>query len=308
MTPDPAVAPHRGPPLPLLGPLIGVAILSAAAIAVPRFAPPLSLGLLVGAGVAAGLVFWLVALATGLRRGPAWWTAASLALLLTAGALAGLNSARIARADTSVDASTFAELKLNPDGTAILPSSPARGPISAAYVELVRADEAAAKAWSAQVAKLNTGVLNSPYMLNQAPEILRDCAAIGTLESAARQASNARAARVARLEQAMAAATLPDPVKQGITMIVTPPAGATDALLRQEGEMWQATQALCELLAKRSWSNANGFFGFATGADKAAFDALNQRRVAVEAERKRIRDGITVRFEEGREKVRAALS
>lgn len=306
MSEDLTGAPRR--PLPLVAVLIGIAVLSAAAIVVPRFAPPLSLGLLVGVGAAVGLVFWLIALAAGLGKGPAWWMAASLALMVGAGALAGLNSARISHADTSADASTFAEVKLSPEGTPLLPSSPARGPLSTRYVALLRADEAAAQVQSQALAKLNTGVLNSPYMLNQAPEILRDCSRIGGLEAVARKASDDRAARVAGLADAVAAANLPDPVRQGISTMITPPDGAAQALMTQEREMWQATQALCELLAKRNWSNANGFFGFASGSDKAAFDALNQRRVAVEAERKRLRDAAKARFEAGREQVRAALS
>ncbi len=295
-------------PLPLVGVLLGVAILAAAALILPRFAPPLPLATLAGAGAAAGLVFWLLTLAGGLRRGPGWWVAASLLLLIGAGALAGLNAARIGHAGSSADASTFAELELNPDATPILPSNPGRGAISSRYAELVRADERTNKDRDARIAKLNLGTLNSPYLLSQAPAILRDCPSIGALETAARAAAADRAARVTALNHAVTSANFADDVKQGIATIVTPPDGAAEALLKQDGEMWQATQQLCELLAKRGWSNANGYFSFANGTDKAAFDALNKRRLAVEEARKRIRDGIRTRFEAGRETVRTALS
>jgi hypothetical protein len=299
---------HRARPLPLVAVLLGVAVLAAAALILPRIAPAVPRMTLVGAGAAAGVIFWLLALAAGLRRGPGWWIAASLALLAGAGALAGINASRIGHAGTAADASSFAELELNPDGTPILPRNPGRGPISTAYAALVRADEAATQAQQAQLAKLNLGVLNSPYLLAQAPAILNNCQAIGGLETDAASASADRATRVAALARAVQAARLPDEVKDGIVMIVTPPDDAPAALLEQERESWQATQALCRLLAKRGWSNANGYFGFASAADKAAFDTLNQRRLAVEGERKRIRDGIRQRFEQGREKVRAALS
>jgi hypothetical protein len=302
-------AAHRaGPPLPLLPVLLGVAVLAAAALILPRFAPPLTRMTLVGAGAAAGLVFWLVALAAGLRKGPGWWTAASLALLVAGGALAGLNAARITHAGGAADASTFAELELTPEATPILPSNPARGPISSAYVDLVRADEHAAKAQGAAIARLNLGALNSPYLLAQAPAILRDCESIGALVTAAEQADRQRAQRVAALSRAIDTAGLAAGIKQGIGTLATPPDGVAEALLGQERELWRATRALCELLARRGWTNANGYFGFASGADKAAFDALNQRRVEVEGERKRLRDAIKARFEAGREQVRAALS
>lgn len=305
---DPLDAPHRTRPLPLVPVLLGVAVLAAAALILPSFAPPLPRMTLVGAGAAVGIVFWLLALAAGLRRGPGWWTAASLALLVAAGALAGLNAARITHAGGSHDASTFAELGLTPEATPILPSNPARGPISSAYVELVRADEAAARDQSAQLSKLNLGALNSPYLLDQAPAILRDCSAIGALATAAEQAGKQRAERIAALSATIEAARLSAEVKQGIATLATPPDGATEALIAQDRELWQATQSLCELLARRGWSNANGYFGFANPADKATFDALNQRRLKVEAERKRIRDATKARFEAGREQVRAALS
>lgn len=299
-------APRR--PLPLVPVLLGVAVLAAAALILPRFAPPLPLATLVGTGAAAGLVFWLLALVAGLRKGPGWWTAASLALLAGGGALAGFNASRITHAGTAADASTFAELELTPEAVPILPSNPARGPISAAYAALVRADEAAVKTQEAALAKLNLGTLNSPYLLAQSPAILRDCPAVGALATRAEQASIRRAERIAALSKTIETANLTSEVKQGIATLVTPPEGAAAALLHQEREMWQATEALCHMLAKRGWSNANGYFGFANPADKAAFDALNQRRMAVESERKRIRDGIRARFEAGREEVRAALS
>jgi hypothetical protein len=305
-TVDPALRPGR--PLPLIAVLLGLAMLASAALILPRVAPPLPLTTLVGAGAAAGLLFWLLALAAGLRRGPGWWTAASLALLIGGGALAGLNASRIGHAGTAADASTFAELELNPDATPILPSNPGRGAISTAYAALVRADERAVKVQNAEIAKFNLGTLNSPYLLSQAPAILSNCPSIGALASAAEKAGADRATRVAALARATQTANLADDVKQAIVLIVTPPEGAAEALLKQEREMWQATQSLCQLLAKRGWSNANGYFGFGSATDKAAFDALNQRRLAVEGERKRIRDGIRKRFEDGREKVRAALS
>jgi hypothetical protein len=303
---DPAL--RRGRALPLLGVLLGGAVLATMPLIVPRVAPALPVMTLVGAGAAAGFVFWLLALLTGLRRGPGWWIAASLALLVAGGALAGYNAARIGHADGAADASTFAEVKLNPDATPILPSNPARGPVSTAYVEMVRADERDAKLQGERVAKLNPGVLNTPYTLTQAPGILRDCGAIDALGAAASDASARRQAREAALARQIASAQLDAAIRDGIAEMAALPDGAAQALLDHERAGWAATRELCELLAKRSWSNANGLFGFASRADKAAFDALNQRRVAIETERKQVRDRIKARFEAGRDKVRAALS
>lgn len=296
---------HRRP-LPLVGTLLGLAVLAAAALVLPHVAPPG--GMLVLAGAGAGFFLWLLALAAGLRRGPLWWTAVSLALLVVGGALAGYNAMRIGLADASRDASTFAELELTPEVTPILPSNPARGPLSTAYAELVRADERAARAQAANLANLNLGVLNSPYLLGQAPAVLDNCPAIGTLAETAARVSGARAERVTALAQAVESANLSSDIKQGIATLVAPPDGASEALLGQARELWQATQSLCDLLAKRTWSNANGYFAFTSAADKKAFDTLNQRRVAVESERKRVGDTMKARFEQGREQVRSALS
>lgn len=304
---DDGVTAH-GRPLPLMAVLCGGAVLAAVPLIVPRVAPALPVGTLIISGVIVGLGFWLIALFTGLRRGPGWWTAASGALLIAGGALAGYNAGRIGHADSAADASTFAELKLNPDGTPLLPSAPARGPVSAAYVELVRGDERAAKAQADRVAKLNPGVLNSPYTLSQAPGILADCQAIDALAARAPDAEAAHVLEVAALAQAIDTSKLESTLRQGITEMAIVADGDAAALSKHERDSWQATRDLCVLLAKRGWTNANGFFGFASSADKAAFDSINQRRVEIEGEREATRDRIRTRFEAGREKVRAALS
>lgn len=297
-----------GRPLPLIGVLLGCAVLAAGAVIVPRVMPALPLSMLLGGGALAGAALWIVALLAGLRSGPFWWIVASLALLLVGGTVAGYGAGRIDHARMAGDASAFAELETNPDGTPILPGNPARGPISSAYVEMVRSDERDAKEDAARMGQLKLGTLNSPYLLAQAPALLSDCGAILNLEPATAKGGERRAQRSAALMKQIEESQFSSELKRGITMIASPLPGPADPLLAQDRAMLDATHKLCQLLARRTWSNANGLFGFGSGADRAAFDAIDARRRAVEGERTRIRREIKQRFEAGREIVRTALS
>jgi hypothetical protein len=300
-------APARGVPWPVIWVLLGCAVLAAGALLVPQVAPGLSRIALIGGGAVAGVVLWLLALAGGLRRAPLFTMIGSLVLLAGGGALAGMGAARTGHAGTTVDASTFAELGTNPDGTVILPSQPARGAISAAYVAAVRADAAAAKDYGAKLAALNIGVLNSPYLLMQAPGILAKCGEIDALDGAAVAASAQRAERESALVKGAEESGLPDDIRRGIAMIAAP-LPEPDPLLAQERESLKATGELCRLLAKRGWSNAGGYFGFASAADRTAFDAIGQRRLTIEGERGKVQKARKAKIEEGRELVRGALS
>ncbi len=297
----------RGRPLPLIAVLIGGAVLAIGAVATPYFiAPPLTT-LAIG-GALTGVALWIAALIAGLRSGPLWWIIISLALLVGGGALAGFGAFRIANADNAADASSFAELEFAPNGDVLLPSNPARGQASAAFAEAVRAGERDGKAYAARLSQLGVGVLNSPHLLAQAPGLLADCGSIGALEAQAAATAERQTTRLTTLGETIEAASLSPQIKGGVAAIVEAQAGATTALLTQERAMLAATQALCNLLARRSWSNDGGYFGFAGTADRAAFDAITQRRLAIEGERKRIRDAMKAQGEAGRDLVRDMLS
>lgn len=231
-----------------------------------------------------------------------------MAFLVGGGALAGVGAHRISHAGTATDASSFAELEANPNGTPMLPRNPVRGPVSTSYVEVVRANEREAMEYASQMSQLNLGTLNSPYLLAQSPVLLRDCSAIPKLAAVSASLDSRRQARSNILLGKIEAAELPSEIRTGIGAIAAADRFVIEEWGPQEQTMLSATHALCTLLAKRSWSNDRGYFGFRNAADRTSFDAINARRRAVESERTRIRNQWKLRFEEGRDRVRQALS
>jgi hypothetical protein len=292
---------------PLLATLAGIAVLIAAAILGPLVAPqqPLNSLLLAGAGLA--LLVWLVGLVVTLRRAPLLWSVGSLVVLLAAGVGAGLVTHGQYQTRARADASSFAEIELAPDGRPLLPGGIAgRGPISALYAQAVQADMTEQRQLGEALGKFGLASLNSPYLLEQNPHAIADCGALDAIDGVIAQQASRRAERSAALDRAIARASLPDAAKRGIAAIAVEPAG--DPLRANQQAMLAAARELCTLLAKRSWFNAMGYFGFRNPADKAAHAALQRRLQAAAAEGDALARARRDRIGQGRDQVRDVLS
>jgi hypothetical protein len=294
---------------PVIATLAGIAALVIGALLVPRFLPQQSLGLLLGGGVALALVLWVIGFALTTRYSTTAWKSGSLALLV----LAGIGAAMIAHAQyetlARADASSFAEVEFGPGGAALVPAgAAARGPLSRLFVESVTADTQAQRDFGTAFGRLGVANLTSPYLLEQEPRALSQCAAIAELQTLARSQAMARHQRAEAMAQALDAANLPAKAKEGIATIAGPAASAGDPLLANQLAMVGATSELCTLLAKRGWFNNGGYFGFRSGADEANFRALSKRRMELAGETARIERAAQERMTAGREMVRDVLS
>src|SRR5699024_8597833 len=132
------------------------------------------------------------------------------------------------------------------------------------FVESVTADAQALRDFGAAFGKLGVANLTSPYLLEQDPRALTQCAAIAGLQSQAKAQAAARSDRAKAFAEALDSATLPARAKEGIaTMAGARPADtASDPLLANQLALAGTTAELCQLLAKRSWFNNGGYFGF----------------------------------------------
>lgn len=296
-----------GPSPALIAVLAGCAALVGAMLAAPLL-DPLPLPTLLAAGAGAGLVVWIPGFVLAYRRAGIVWTLGALVLLVAAGALAGFGAHRRFTAQVRTDASSFAELELAANGEVTLPGgAAARGPLSRLLVEQVRGSVEDARAFGEAMGRLDAGPLSSPYLLQQRPAVLGKCAEIGALKALAAENGRRRRARSAALASAIDAAALSPELKRGMTMMGTPD-GAADARLAADVEMLDASEAMCRLLARRSWYDADGYFAFRSAGDRAAFDALTRRGKAAavgvgEAER-----AARERLTQGQEIVRDVLS
>lgn len=300
-------APHDHPVIAVLA---GCAVLVLAAVIGPRLVPQQPYAILVGGGVALGVLLWVIGFVATVRLSPIAWKAGSLAILAGAGVIAGLVAHGQYQTRARADASSFAEVEFGPQGAPQMPGdASARGPISQLFVASIQADAVAQRDYAAALGTFGAGALNSPYLLQQDPRAIGHCGEIESVRALARDQSAARTDRGKALRHTIDAANLSGEAKRGIAIMTGTDASAgKDAVLSNQLAMLDATGELCTLLARRGWYNEGGFFGFNSGADKARFDALGQRRKALAAETAQIARAATDRMQKGRDQVRDALS
>lgn len=293
--------------LPLLATLAGVALLVIAAIAVPLLLPPQPLPVLIGAGVALGAVLWVAILLTALRGASLGWRAGSAIVLLATGAGAGLVTNGQFQSRARADASSFADVEPAADGTLRFPGDAAgRGPISRRFAAVAAAETAAQQRYGEGLVRLGAAALNSPYLLTQDPRAIGNCAAFGALRSETEKAGAAQAAERRALRQAIGGARLPESAKHGIATMAG--AEGDDPRPANRLAILDATQQLCQLLARRGWYNMGGVYGFRAPADEAAFRKIQATRQQLAAEAEQLNRGERDRMLAGREAVRDALS
>ena len=303
-------APHGPYDHPVIATLAGCAVLVAGAILVPRLLPAWPQATLIGAGAGAGFVLWAIGYAVTTRLSTIGWKAGSLAILLGAGALAGLLAHRQYEAGGREDPSTFAEIEFGPQGDAILPpNAETRGPVSRLFAAAAQDETKERRAFSDAMGKLGVGNLNNPYPLEQNPKILTRCGEISALKAMVDEQAAKRAKRNGELLKAIEAAGLGDEIKSAIAAMAVPGgADAPDAVQANQRATAETTAELCAMLAKRGWVNDNAYFAFRNGGDTARYKALQARRAALAGEAEKIgKDAVAAR-KAAQEKVRATLS
>ncbi|RYD96262.1 MAG: hypothetical protein EOP61_18300 [Sphingomonadales bacterium] len=109
----------------MIATLAGCAVLVAAAVLVPAMLPARPQPELIGAGLGAGFLLWLIGFVVTTRLSRLGWIAGSLAVLLAVGALSGFLIHRQYEAGVRTDPSSFAEMEFGPQGAPVLPKDAA---------------------------------------------------------------------------------------------------------------------------------------------------------------------------------------
>ncbi|MBO9713969.1 hypothetical protein [Sphingomonas sp.] len=296
---------------PLVATLIGGAALVVIGLATPHVVGMPALRTLVFAMLGLAVAVWAVAFALTIRKSTVPWKAGSLALLLVIAFASATGAFALNRGNFRTDASTIAEMELMPAGALQFPAGARdRGPISRLLVESHQATQNDHRKFAEDSARLGIDALKSPYLLTLHPEILSNCPAIGALKPKLAEVKRKEGERLAAYLKAVDALGEPEDVKHGLRQAMAPAETpeALAALAAKSAENIDATQQMCELLARKTWYNNFAYFGFRNAADMAAFNALVKRLNAIEADlAKANRDG-RARVSEGQEIVRAALT
>ncbi len=292
---------------PVVATLVGAAILVLAAVVLPHFCEPKPLPALLVGGAAAGLVLWLIGFAITTRHAGLGWKLGSLALLVGAGAGAALIAHGQFQTRSRADASSFAEMELTPMGTVVMPRGIAeRGPISALYAKAMQAEKDDKLSFNVALNLFGVTALNSPYLLKQNPKAIENCGKLDSILELAGQQSAKRLERRAELTRAIGSAALPRTAKQGILQIVGD--SKSDPVIANQRAMLETTSEICKLLARKTWENVNGYFGFRNAADIATLERIEAKRKALSKEADNLQEAERQRILTGRETVREALS
>lgn len=276
--------------MPILTVLGCSGLLLLLAVLAPHVSESRPLAVLLSAGAALGALFWLAGFLLTIRRASLAWKLGSLALLVVIGAGGGAGAWLLYKVQARSDATSFAELEFAPDGTPTFPRGVvARGPVSRMFAEAVTADAEDRRALDAEFGKSGIAALTSPYLLEQSPGILARCDAVATLKASARARHERNEARIAGVAGAIDRADLTDSLRQALrTMIGADNLGRPDPVLAQQDELLEATGELCRLLARRTWFNADAYFGFRSAGDYATFRTLTEWRQTATSEGARL--------------------
>ena len=231
---------------PVIATLAGAAVLIFGALLLPRLVPQQPLSALLGAGAGLALLLWAIGFAVTTRYSAMAWKLGSLAVLV----VTGLGAALIAHGQyetiARADASSFAEVEFGPGGAAQVPAGAAsRGTLSRLFVESVTADAQALRDFGAAFGKLGVANLTSPYLLEQDPRALTQCAAIAGLQSQAKAQAAARSDRAKAFAEALDSATLPARAKTLVPLLLAVPRLAYQSPpLRMMGAMLASVSTL----------------------------------------------------------------
>ncbi len=292
---------------PLIATLAGAAILILAALMAPQFCDPRPLPALLVCGATSGVILWLIGFLATTRHAGLIWKLGSLVLLIGAGLGAALIAHGQFQTRSRADASTFAELELAANGSVILPVGVAnRGPVSALYAKAVQAEVEDKRSFTIALDLFGVMALNSPYLLKQNPKAIENCGKLDAILELATEQSGKRLERRAALARAIGSAALPKATKQGIVQIVGD--SAQDPTLANQQALIQTTSQICKLLARKTWENIDGHFGFRNAADIVTLNRIETKRKLLSSEADSLDKAARERILAGRETVRSALS
>ncbi len=179
------------------------------------------------------------------------------------------------------DLGTIAEMEIAPNGIVFPADASGRGPLSKALVETAKAEIDEGKALADAAGRLGVGNLNSSYNLARDPAVLGRCGEIAGLKARAAEMRRKRQERLERVAKLAAATGQPAEIVRAVqgTMAPADDSATLDALLRIDGDGFDAAQAQCVALARRGWSDQMGSFGWSSGSDAAAYRTAQERKV-----------------------------
>ena len=300
---------NEGHPVPAT--VIGIAVILGAGYFGLPLLPPVPLLYIVGGALAVAVLVWAIGYAITIRHASS--NAKLLSLLLLIGAATGASyysTAYLAGQRMKADLRTLGEMQMGPNGFPTFPAGAEnRGPISKLFVEFVREMADSQQALDAELQKAGMPLLSDATALRANPALLSNCGKIASVKTMAHDAMERRRGMFRKLIKAIDDTDYPADFKRGVHASMAGD-GTDENLVRLDGlqgEIFDAMQGGCTVLARRRWVAQGPMFMFTNGADLESFNSFGQRQNQAAAEFQRLQASAIARMREGQRAIREAV-
>jgi len=264
-----------------------------------------------GGAIGAAALIWVIGYIVTIRHASSNAKLLSFLLLIGAAIVGSYYSTTyLAEQRMRADLRTLGEMQMGPSGFPTFPAGAEnRGPISKLYVGFVREMVDGQHALDVELQKAGVPLLSDATALRANPALLSNCWKIASIKTMAHDAMERRRAMFRSLIKTIDDTDYPADFKRGVRASMS--SDRTDENLvrmdQLQGEIFDAVQGGCTVLARRHWVAQGPVFMFSSSADLNAFSDFGQRQNQAAAEFQRIQADSLMRMREGQSAIRDAI-
>lgn len=300
---------NEGHPVPVT--IIGIAAILAAGLFGLPMLPPAPPIYVMGAAIAAAVAIWAIGYAITIRHASS--NAKLLSFLLLVGAAIGISyyaTAYLTQQRIKADMRTLGEMQIGPSGYPTFPAGAENnGPLSKLYVGFIREMADGQRALDAEAQSAGLQLLSDASALHANPALLANCGKIASIKTMAHAMLERRRERFRALVKAIAEVDYPEAFKRGMNDSIA--AERTDANIVRldalQGQILDAAQGACTVLARRRWVPQGPVFMFNNTADLESFSTFGQRQNQANAEFQRLQMESMARVRDSQRSINQAI-
>ena len=251
-------------------------LIAMTAVASGRIDTTAGMPYVLGATIGPALLFWGIAYAVTIRHASLAWQIGSfagvtlVALLYFAGVMGTASTA------AKHDVAMLAEVRIDPEGMAILPADPDRGPVSRVFIAHYTELNAILRDRRALLKSSGLGSIVDPQALSKTPSLLRDCPRFGRAKTSSDAAVARLDALITALPGKLERAGIEPAMRQQLLAGMSRGVSGSQLKIRAAGArinaLFEEAEALCTVLARRRWTPRGQSFVFSSIPDMQEYD------------------------------------
>ena len=296
---------------PFAATLIGVVLLVAGGWFALPYIPPKPLPIVMAAALVIAGVLWGIGYLITIRRATANWKLLSFMVLLLVTAGVGYSATILVEQRIKADLQTMVDTRVGIDGLPVtVAGAEKRGPFSKLFVAFVRQISDDQRKLDAQAKAIGLDGMADASGVQRNPILLRNCAKLGELKTAAHDAIERRREGIDTMMKGFDNTDYPEEFKRGVrTSMLSGRSGQQlDRIDTLQGQFYDAVQGACNVLARRHWQPQGPVFMFTSRADLDAFDRYTTQQNQAVAELQRINADSQAAFRASQMNLRRHLS